>query len=88
MTSSWARLIHKIYELNPLKCDKFGGEMRFIAFIVNTESTRKILEHIGESTIRPPPLKKPTAALQAPDEFDYVDYIPPVESYVDPIYPD
>jgi len=26
--------------------------------------------------------KKPTAALQAPDEFDYVDYIPPVESYV------
>jgi len=89
MTSSWARLIHKIYEINPLKCDKCGSPMRFIAFIINAQETKKILEHIGESTIRPPPLKKPDAALQAPDGFDYVDYIPPVESYgIDTIYPD
>jgi len=50
MTSTWARLIHKIYDLNHLKCDKCGGEMRFIAFIIRVEETKKILEHIGEAT--------------------------------------
>ncbi len=88
VTSTWARLIHKIFEIDPLKCGKCGAQMRFIAFIVNTQETEKILEHIGEATIRPPPLKKPDLALQAHDEFDYVDYIPPVESCVDTIYQD
>ena len=30
---SWARLIKKIYEVDPLICPKCGGQMRIIAFI-------------------------------------------------------
>ncbi len=73
MTFSWARLIHKIFEIEPLKCVKCGGEMRFLAFIINTQETKKILEHIGGPTIRPPSLKKPDMVLQVLDEFDYID---------------
>ena len=29
---SWARLIKKIYEVDPLTCPKCGGQMRIIAF--------------------------------------------------------
>ncbi|MDP3011563.1 MAG: hypothetical protein Q8N27_02495 [Candidatus Hydromicrobium sp.] len=29
---SWARLIKKIYEVDPLICPKCGGQMRIIAF--------------------------------------------------------
>lgn len=31
--SSWARLIHKVYEVDPLKCPKCQGPMRVIALI-------------------------------------------------------
>ena len=30
---NWARLIQKIYELDPLTCTKCQGKMRIIAFI-------------------------------------------------------
>ena len=30
---SWARLIKKIYEVDPLLCPECGGDMRIIAFI-------------------------------------------------------
>ena len=89
ITSAWARLIHKIFEIDPLKCDKCGQPMRFIAFIIRTDETNKILEYIGQTTIRPPPLTKPDIAHEIHGEGKSIDYIPPVDSYViDPIYPD
>ena len=30
---NWARLIQKVYNIDPLKCPKCGGRMRIIAFI-------------------------------------------------------
>ena len=72
-SSSWARLIHRIpesssgqaFEVNPLRCIKCGGNMRVVAFITDYQSSKKILKHIGEETIRPPPLRVqiPTANL-------------------------
>ena len=64
-SSTCARLIHRIFEVNPLQCIKCGGNMRVVAFITDYQSSKKILKHIGEETIRPPPLRVhiPTANL-------------------------
>ena len=45
--SSWARLIHKVYEVNPLECPKCGAPMRVIALIDDETVIRRILEHLG-----------------------------------------
>jgi len=43
---AWARLIKKIYEVDPLICPECSGPMRIIAFIEEQEVIRKILEHL------------------------------------------
>ncbi len=64
----------------------------FLILLLRVISTLEVVNKNGreqKTDILPPPLKEPAESLQASDEFDYVDYIPPVESYViDPIYPD
>jgi hypothetical protein len=54
---NWARLIQKIYEVDPLACPRCKGEMRIIAFIETQEVIKKILKHLGlwEVKPRPPP---------------------------------
>jgi hypothetical protein len=44
---SRARLIQKIYEVDPLTCPKCGGKMRIIAFIEDYKVIRKILDWLG-----------------------------------------
>ncbi len=45
--STWARLIHKVYEVDPLECPKCKGPMRVIALIDDKAVIRKILKHLG-----------------------------------------
>ena len=45
--SSWARLIHKVYEVDPLECPRCKGPMRVIALIDDKTVIRKILSHLG-----------------------------------------
>ena len=45
--SAWARLIHKVYEVDPLECPKCGAPMRVIALIEDATVIRRILEHLG-----------------------------------------
>jgi len=62
--------------------------MRIIAFVTDFRQAGKILEHIREQTIRPPPLER---NIPPPDlsRAVAVDYIPDVEVCVqNPIYPD
>ncbi len=40
---NWARLIQKIYEIDPLVCPECMGEMRIIAFIEKPLLVKKIL---------------------------------------------
>jgi hypothetical protein len=40
----WARLIAKVFEVDPLRCS-CGGTMRVIAFILDPKVIRKILQH-------------------------------------------
>ncbi|MBA7582191.1 hypothetical protein ES708_24111 [subsurface metagenome] len=44
---SWARLIMKIYEVDPLICPRCGGDMRIIAFIEDCKVVKKILDYLG-----------------------------------------
>jgi len=37
---NWARLIQKIYEVDPLKCPKCSGKMKIISVIEDEEVTR------------------------------------------------
>ena len=42
-----ARLIQKIYEIDPLTCPKCRGTMRIISFIEDQEVIKVILKHLG-----------------------------------------
>jgi hypothetical protein len=42
---NWARLIQKIYEVDPLTCPKCRGTMRIISFIEDREVIKAILKH-------------------------------------------
>ena len=45
--ATWARLIRKVYEVDPLECPKCKGSMRVIALIEDAGVIRRILEHLG-----------------------------------------
>jgi len=55
---NWARLIQKVYEVDPLICPKCQGSMKAISFIEEIEIIEMILRHLGLWDIRnhdPPP---------------------------------
>jgi len=55
---NWARLVQKIYDVDPLKCQKCGGKMRIVEFIEDENLIRKILMHLQLwETDRAPPKK-------------------------------
>jgi hypothetical protein len=63
---SWARLIKRIYEVDPLLCPSCGGAMKVIAFITEHEVVDAILRHLerGEATeARGPPRRSELAAV-------------------------
>ena len=77
---SWARLIHKIFEVDTLLCLHCSEEMKIIAFITSHQEIKKILKHIGEETERAPPLPSITNyALE--DSYDFGEDFPPDEVY-------
>jgi len=87
---NWARLIQKIYEVDPLTCPKCSGKMKIISFIENEEVIKKILKHLGlwKVKARPPP----RANASPPDvQIDYSDsQVPTSEDYLyaDAEYPE
>jgi len=72
--SAWARLIHKVYEVDPLACPKCGAPMHVIALIDDATVIRRILEHLGRWAPRkarqnqraPPGDRKGIAGLKPP----------------------
>jgi len=58
---NWARLLQKIYEVDPLVCPKCTGLMRTVAFIEHADVIRKILEHLGLWGSRCKPVPKANA---------------------------
>ncbi|MDA7903326.1 transposase [Mariniblastus sp.] len=47
--STWARLIKRVYEVDPLECPECGGAMKIISFIERrqTDVIQRILRHCG-----------------------------------------
>jgi hypothetical protein len=73
--NSWARLIRRVYEVDPLLC-LCGEPMRVIGFITQAPVIRKILAHVGRSF---DPLKLPGRAPPLLDDFcpdPFPDYGP------------
>lgn len=64
--STWAMLIKRIYEVDPLICPQCGGQMKVVAFIEppQSEVIEKILRHCG--------LWHPWAPRSPPDPQDFV----------------
>ena len=60
---AWARLIRKVYLIDPMTCPKCGGRLRILSFIDNPSVIEKILRHLKlwDSPERsPPPLRSIT----------------------------
>jgi hypothetical protein len=55
---NWARLIQKIYEVDPLLCSRCQGSMRVIAFIEDEDVIKKILKHLGLWEVKRKPLPR------------------------------
>ena len=48
----WARLIQKIYEVDPLRCPNCQSQMRIISILEASPTVRKILEHLDLWDVR------------------------------------
>ena len=60
---AWARLIAKVYQVDPLRCRRCGGKLQIVAYINDHFTIKKILDHLGLS---PPEKQRP------PPEIRYV----------------
>ncbi len=88
---NWARLIQKIYEIDPLCCPACSGKMKVISIIERPDVIKKILRHLGlwDGKARPPPknvdpkINIDTSESQLPSCEDYLYRDPeyPIEAY-------
>ena len=70
---NWARLIQKVFEVDPLICPRCRKQMRIVAAIENPEAIRRILEHLGLwlANARPTPRAHSPPGLQPLHEDAY-----------------
>ena len=59
---AWARLIRRIFEVDPMVCKNCGGQMRIVSVILEHKVVTKILGYLARKGIEPgrgpPPTKK------------------------------
>ncbi len=85
-SQTWAMLIKRVYEIDPLACPECGGQMKVVAFIEPPQGDviENILRHCGlwcPSSPRAPPTEDSwvhdpdgdSAASDEPRELTYVD---------------
>jgi hypothetical protein len=67
--SSWARLIKKVYEADPLVCPRCSGPLKIISLIGDGPAIGKILRHLKlwDRPERPPPPAPDRAIRYDPD---------------------
>jgi hypothetical protein len=81
---NWARLIHKIYEMDPLLCPKCQGAMKVISFIEDDALIKKILAHLRlwDTGNHDPPrsneVHTPTFETELTYDYDY-SQLPPID---------
>ena len=67
---NWARLIQKIYNVDPLLCPKCLGSMKIISFIDDSEIIKKILKHLGVWDVK----RKPPPQANGPPTESFIIY--------------
>jgi hypothetical protein len=67
---NWARLIQKIYHVDPLLCPKCLGSMRIISFIEDDPLVKKILEYLDLWDVN----RKPPARANSPPTESFIIY--------------
>jgi len=70
---NWARLIQKIYHVDPLLCPKCKGTMKIISFIEEPDVIRKILVHLDLWDVRnhDPPVKQHEHVHELTYDYSY-----------------
>ena len=63
----WARLIRKVFEVDPLICARCGGEMKVIAVLTAPKVVDRIVRHLQEKaeSERAPPGAAPQSHLSS-----------------------
>jgi len=84
--ASRARLIQKIYKVDPLLCPKCKGSMRIISFIEDETVIKQILKHLNlwETRIHDPPSEKKNMyndTIMIPEFSDFADDIFSLNTY-------
>jgi len=82
--STWARLIKRVYEVDPLECPQCGGRMKVISFIERCQADviERILRHLGlwEGPLGTlPTARGPPHASPAPTHLPDVEVVPDPE---------
>ena len=80
---SWARLIQKIYEVDPLICPKCLGPMKIISIIDKPQIIRKILKHLKlwDIKIHDPPVSQPVNFGEQTYDDSFSQILPENEEY-------
>ena len=75
---SWARLIKKIYQVDPLVCQKCQASMRIISFIGQECIIEKILRHLGlwQSHNHDPPIGNASDISEFIIDYDHSQVAP------------
>ena len=85
---NWARLIQKIYEVDPLVCPKCADPMRVIALIEDEDVIRKILKYLDLWDNRRKPAPRTNAPPAVEVQIAIEDTSPSIDELVtDPVYP-
>ena len=75
---SWARLISKVYEVDPLLCPKCGGEMEIAKFIIDGNEIQATLIALGISNnSHSPPEDNDIEIVEYdlfPENIDFCDF--------------
>ena len=67
---SWAKMIQKVYEVNPLLCSFCGGEVKILSFIIKSKTIKTILAAMDLPSQKPEPL------AHSPPLFKDTTYVP------------
>jgi len=76
-SKAWAVLIKRVFELDPLLCERCGSNMKIREFITDTKKVKRLLESLGiPPLVKPEPIK----ATAPPDGiteniFDDLQYV-------------
>jgi hypothetical protein len=54
-SSSWARCVKLVFEVDPLICPKCGSQMKIKSFVTDSRQIERLCKHAGETSWRAPP---------------------------------